>query len=60
MQAPAIYAACDFLHLSASKARFMVILDLRTLLIHGARSVVYRASQKTDRRGLWIARAAPA
>jgi transposase len=28
---------------------------LRTLLIHGARSVVYRASRKTDRRSLWIA-----
>jgi len=28
---------------------------LRTLLIHGARSVVYRARQKTDRRSLWIA-----
>ncbi len=28
---------------------------LRTLLIHGARSVVYRARRKTDRRSLWIA-----
>lgn len=28
---------------------------LRTLLIHGARSVLYRASQKTDRLSLWTA-----
>ena len=27
---------------------------LRTLLIHGARSVVYRAKNKTDKRSLWI------
>ena len=27
---------------------------LRTLLIHGARSVVYRAKAKTDQRSLWI------
>jgi transposase len=27
---------------------------LRTLLIHGARSVVYRVKAKTDRRSLWI------
>src|SRR5882724_4806797 len=27
---------------------------LRTLLIHGARSVVSRASRKTDRRSVWI------
>jgi transposase len=27
---------------------------LRTLLIHGARSVVYRAKLKTDKRSLWI------
>lgn len=27
---------------------------LRTLLIHGARSVVYRAKAKTDKRSLWI------
>lgn len=27
---------------------------LRTLLIHGARSVVYRAKSKTDKRSLWI------
>lgn len=27
---------------------------LRTLLIHGARSVVYRAKTKTDQRSLWI------
>jgi Transposase IS116/IS110/IS902 family len=28
---------------------------LRTLLIHGARSVVYRASNKSDSRSQWIA-----
>jgi transposase len=28
---------------------------LQTLLIHGARSVMYRAGQKTDQRSLWIA-----
>jgi transposase len=28
---------------------------LRTLLVHGARSVVYRARSKADRRSLWIA-----
>lgn len=28
---------------------------LRALLIHGARSVVYRASRKTDPRNRWIA-----
>lgn len=28
---------------------------LRTLLIHGARSVVYRANRKTDSRNRWIA-----
>jgi hypothetical protein len=28
---------------------------LRTLLIHGARSVVYRAGRKTDHRSRWIA-----
>jgi transposase len=27
---------------------------LRTLLIHGARSVVYRAKNKTDPRSRWI------
>ena len=27
---------------------------LRTLLIHGAKSFVYRAKAKTDKRGLWI------
>lgn len=28
---------------------------LRTLMIHGARSVVYRAAKKTDKRSKWIA-----
>jgi transposase len=47
-------------HSSGGKARLLGISKrgdpyLRTLLIHGARSVVYRASQKTDRRSLWIA-----
>lgn len=28
---------------------------LRTLLVHGARSVVYRAGSKADRRSHWIA-----
>ncbi len=42
-------------HSSGGKARLLGISKrgdayLRTLLIHGARSVVYRASQKTDRR----------
>jgi transposase len=27
---------------------------LRTLLIHGARSVVYRAKAKANKRSLWI------
>jgi transposase len=47
-------------HSSGGKARLLGISKrgdpyLRTLLIHGARSVVYRASQKTDQRSLWIA-----
>jgi transposase len=47
-------------HSSGGKARLLGISKrgdpyLRTLLIHGARSVVYRASQKTDPRSLWIA-----
>jgi len=45
---------------SGGKARLLGISKrgdtyLRTLLIHGARSVVYRASRKTDKRSLWIA-----
>ena len=47
-------------HSSGGKARLLGISKrgdtyLRTLLIHGARSVVYRASRKTDQRSLWIA-----
>jgi transposase len=47
-------------HSSGGKARLLGISKrgdtyLRTLLIHGARSVVCRASGKTDRRSLWIA-----
>jgi transposase len=47
-------------HSSGEKTRLFGISKrgdpyLRTLLIHGARSVVYRASRKTDRRSLWIA-----
>jgi transposase len=47
-------------HSSGGKTRLFDISKrgdtyLRTLLIHGARSVVYRASHKTDRRSLWIA-----
>ena len=47
-------------HSSGGKARLFGITKrgdtyLRTLLIHGARSVVSRASRKTDRRSLWIA-----
>jgi transposase len=47
-------------HSSGGKARLLGISKrgdpyLRTLLIHGARSVVYHASQKSDRRSLWIA-----
>ena len=45
---------------SGGKARLFGISKrgdpyLRTLLVHGARSVVYRASRKTDRRSQWIA-----
>jgi transposase len=45
---------------SGGKSRLMGISKhgdpyLRTLLIHGARSVVYRAKAKTDKRSLWIA-----
>ena len=44
---------------SGGKSRLMGITKhgdpyLRTLLIHGARSVVYRAKAKTDKRSLWI------
>jgi transposase len=47
-------------HSSGGKTRLFGISKrgdtyLRTLLIHGARSVVSRASRKTDRRSLWIA-----
>lgn len=47
-------------HSSGGKARLLGISKrgdpyLRTPLIHGARSVVYRASRKSDRRSLWIA-----
>ncbi len=47
-------------HSSGGKARLFGISKRgdpyrRTLLVHGARSVVYRASHKTDRRSLWIA-----
>lgn len=47
-------------HSSGGKPRLFGISKrgdtyLRTLLIHGARSVVSRASRKTDRRSLWIA-----
>lgn len=47
-------------HSSGGKSRLLGISKrgdtyLRTLLIHGARSVVYRASRKTDQRSLWIA-----
>jgi transposase len=47
-------------HSSGGKPRLLGIIKrddpyLRTLLIHGARSVVYRAKQKTDRRSIWIA-----
>jgi transposase len=46
-------------HSSGGKARLLGISKrgdpyLRTLLIHGARSVVYRAKTKTDRRSRWI------
>jgi transposase len=44
---------------SGGKSRLMGITKrgdpyLRTLLIHGARSVVFRAKAKTDKRSLWI------
>jgi len=44
---------------SGGKARLLGISKrgdpyLRTLLIHGARSGVYRAKNKTDKRSLWI------
>lgn len=44
---------------SGGKTRLMGISKrgdpyLRTLLIHGARSVVYRAKNKADKRSLWI------
>jgi transposase len=47
-------------HSSGGKTRLLGISKrgdtyLRTLLIHGARSVVYRAGRKTDPRSLWIA-----
>jgi transposase len=47
-------------HSSGGKARLFGISKrgdtyLRTLFIHGARSVVYRASRKTDPRSVWIA-----
>ncbi len=47
-------------HSSGGKTRLLGISKrgdpyLRTLLIHGARSVVYRSSSKSDRRSLWIA-----
>lgn len=47
-------------HSTGGKARLLGISKrgdsyLRTLLIHVARSVVCRASRKTDRRSLWIA-----
>jgi transposase len=46
-------------HSSGGKARLLGISKrgdpyLRTLLVHGARSVVYRAKAKTDRRSRWI------
>jgi transposase len=47
-------------HSTGGQARLLGISKrgdpyLRTLLIHGARSVVYRAGSKTDRRSRWIA-----
>ncbi|HKS82969.1 MAG TPA: IS110 family transposase, partial [Candidatus Acidoferrales bacterium] len=47
-------------HSTGGKTRLLGISKrgdsyLRTLLIHGARSVVYRASRKTDSRNRWIA-----
>jgi len=47
-------------HSSGGKSRLLGISKRgdpypRTLLIHGARSVVYRAKARTDKRSLWIA-----
>ena len=47
-------------HSTGGKSRLLAISKrgdtyLRTLLIHGARSVVRHASRKTDQRSLWIA-----
>jgi transposase len=47
-------------HSSGDKQRLLGITKrgdpyLRMLLVHGARSVVYRSAGKTDRRNLWIA-----
>lgn len=47
-------------HSSGDKQRLLGISKrgdpyLRTLLIHGARSVVYRCVKKTDSRSRWIA-----
>jgi transposase len=47
-------------HSSGDKQRLLGITKrgdpyLRTLLIHGVRSVVFRAGGKTDRRSQWIA-----
>ena len=47
-------------HSSGEKQRLFGITKrgdpyLRTLLVHGARSVVFRAGAKTDSRSLWIA-----
>ena len=46
-------------HSSGGKSRLLGISKrgdpyLRTLLVHGARSVVYRAKAKTDCRSRWI------
>ena len=47
-------------HSSGDKQRLMGITKrgdpyLRTLLIHGARSIIFRAGKKTDQRSQWIA-----
>jgi transposase len=47
-------------HSSGDKQRLLGITKrgdpyLRMLLVHGARSVVYRSVGKTDRRNIWIA-----
>ena len=47
-------------HSSGDKRRLLGITKkgdpyLRMLLVHGARSVVYRSTGKTDRRNQWIA-----